>query len=243
MTPIWTPGAIHQAKGRAGKKVQSVVLHIAEGGEASVVNWFRSPASGVSSHYLVCLDGRVRQFVQEADTAFANGKLNRPHTTSSPVIARWASTPHDPTWPAGLPNLESVSIEMEGFTQNDPTPAQRASVVALMADICQRQSIRPERAYLIGHYQLDSITRLRCPGLTVGQWDALVEEVKAIVDEQNPPPVYNVGPGVTAAMGRQGDTPTSNEDYITDSLSVTSGRNALYLYHPASDSVYRMPKA
>lgn len=53
---------------------------------------------------------------------------------------------------------------------------------------------------------------------------------------------WNVGAGVRAAMQRAGDTPTSDESYLVNGLSYTSGRDGLYFYTAANDQVYRAPK-
>lgn len=73
-----------------------------------------------------------------------------------------------------------------------------------------------------------------------GRLDELVRRLHAALA---PTASYTVGAGVLAAMARAGDTPTSNEDYIANGLSVTSGRAALYLYHAASDGVYVAARA
>jgi len=54
---------------------------------------------------------------------------------------------------------------------------------------------------------------------------------------------YNVGPGVLSAMARHGDVPMSNEDYLVNQLSMTAGRDSLYLYHADSDTVFKADRA
>lgn len=178
LTIIQTPGTPNMSRGRAGRAARAVVVHIAEGSEAGTIAWFRNPASQVSSHFLVCLDGRIRQFVALTDTAWANGVLNAPDVASSPVIEAWAATPPDPAWPAGLPNLESVSIELEGMTADDPPPPQWASLGRLIALVCQAVGIPPRRDAILGHDQIDSRNKRDCPGLTVGQWADLIVAVQ-----------------------------------------------------------------
>jgi N-acetylmuramoyl-L-alanine amidase len=56
------------------------------------------------------------------------------------------------------------------------------------------------------------------------------------------PAQFNVGPGVRAAMERARDVAVGHETYLVNGLSTTPGRDALYLYLAASDSVYRAPK-
>jgi N-acetyl-anhydromuramyl-L-alanine amidase AmpD len=178
LTIIWTPGTPNMVVGRAGHTPKAVVVHIAQGSEGGTISWFLNPESNVSSHFFVCLDGRVRQFVKVSDTAWANGVLQAPHVQSSPVIKSWATTPHDPSWPAGLPNLESISIELEGNYENDPSVAQWRSLVTLITVLCIDNAIPAERGYIIGHYQITSRDKKNCPGLSVAQWDKLVRDVQ-----------------------------------------------------------------
>jgi hypothetical protein len=49
---------------------------------------------------------------------------------------------------------------------------------------------------------------------------------------------YTVGPGIAAAMQARGDTPQSDERYITDWLSLAAGEQGLYVYVKQADRVY-----
>lgn len=71
MTPNFT-------KGRNGFGIKAIVLHITAGSSKSALNWFASPISQVSAHYLVSEDGTVHKLVAESDTAWHCGKLVRP---------------------------------------------------------------------------------------------------------------------------------------------------------------------
>lgn len=59
-------------RGRGGERPRAIVLHTSAGSFASAADWFERVESEVSAHYLVGLDGRVAQFVDEADTVRAN---------------------------------------------------------------------------------------------------------------------------------------------------------------------------
>lgn len=171
---------INYSPGRAGHRIRAIVLHVAAGTEAGVVSWFQNPASGVSAHYLVTKSGAVLRFVPEADTAWGNGVLNAPDMTH-PLVKQWANTPNDPTWPAGLPNLETISIEREGQPgELVPTP-QWEALVQLVASIYQRHGLAPDRSAILGHSQLDSVTRPNCPGFDAATWSRLVGSVAALV--------------------------------------------------------------
>src|SRR4051812_40063998 len=70
--------------GRGGHRPEAVVLHTTVGSFESAVHWFAQPASGVSAHYLVGLDGRIGVFVAEEDTARHAGRVLRP---TAPFVA------------------------------------------------------------------------------------------------------------------------------------------------------------
>jgi len=98
-TPNFVPG-------REGHAPEGIVLHTADGSFESVTAWFAKASSGVSAHYLVGLDGRVAQFVQEADTARHAGRKVR----AVAALARKTN-----------PNLTTIGIEFEDG--GDPAPA------------------------------------------------------------------------------------------------------------------------
>src|ERR1700756_1937323 len=85
--------------GRTAGPPIALVLHTMAGPIGACDAWFRNPASQVSAHYGVGLDGAIHAYVRTADTAWANGILEP-----------------DNVWPgpAGTnPNRLSVSIETE----------------------------------------------------------------------------------------------------------------------------------
>src|SRR5439155_1359718 len=92
--------------------------------------WFAEAGSGVSAHYLVGLDGRVVQFVDEHDAA-RHVRSNRP---SSRLFRR------------GDANCSSVGIEFEDAGAPDAAPRtaeQYAAGAASSATRCGRT--RPAR--------------------------------------------------------------------------------------------------
>lgn len=225
LTPVnhWT--------GRGGRAIRAIVIHITDGPDAeSAVGWFHNPASEVSAHYVIGLDGAIYRIVAEADGAWANGRLNKPDM-NNPIVASWVRD--------GInPNLETISIEMAGHPASTKPAAQWASVLWLVADIRRRRGIVADRTHTIGHYQIDSVTRARCPSLTDAQWGELTM----------PDPQFNVGAGIRAAMDRAHDEPRSDEEYVhtsdgRDICSIAFGRDGAYIYSPKTDSVYRVQRA
>ncbi len=136
--------------GRFGFKPEAIVLHIAEGSLIGAYSWFNTPTSKVSSHYMVGKNGEVWQFVADENTAWhAGGAMN-------------------PTWnllkPNVNPNFYTIGIENEGFTGNTFTDSMYTSLAQLIALLCQKFDIPLDRDHIIGHYQINSVSRANCPG-------------------------------------------------------------------------------
>lgn len=137
-------------KGRGGQKPDAVVMHVVEGTMAGMRSWFNNPASKVSAHYGISRAGEIEQYVEESDTAWANGRVLRP--TSLLVKER----------PGSNPNKWTVSIEHEGTGNDDLTPAQRAASAWLVADIAKRHNIPLDRKHVIRHHEI--FAGKTCPG-------------------------------------------------------------------------------
>jgi N-acetyl-anhydromuramyl-L-alanine amidase AmpD len=144
----------HAERGRAGQRVQGVVVHTTVGTWAGTCSWFAAPASGVSAHYLVGLDGRVAQFVDEEDTAYHAGRVLRP--TASLVT----------TLPDGVnPNLATVGIEFED--DGDPHGVVRPDVQylvggQLIARAARRWGFPLDRTHVLAHREV--FAAKGCPG-------------------------------------------------------------------------------
>lgn len=53
--------------------------------------------------------------------------------------------------------------------------------------------------------------------------------------------MFNVGPGVKDAIAAAGDEARSHEMYLTDGVSVTYARDAVYYYMKEDNRVNRLP--
>lgn len=150
---------------RNGQHPEAVVMHITAGDSAAgAISHWNSPVDA-SAHYIVEKDGRIFRTVREEDAAWSNGVVNKPDLTN-PLIARWVG--------AGInPNSCTIGIEIVGFPSATKPALQWASVLWLVADVCRRWGIARDRTHIIGHYQIDSVTRARCPSLTEAQWAEL----------------------------------------------------------------------
>lgn len=161
---------VNHNKGRQGAKIKAVCWHVAEGSEAGVTSWFHNPASQASTHYLVCKDGRVIQYVDEADMPYANGVVNKPNL-ANPVVADLVKS--------GVNiNCQTISIETEGYTaeyRSADSPLGRA-LAELTRDVMLRHGIPLTDDHILGHNEIDSVNRGRCPGNL--DWAGLLAAVK-----------------------------------------------------------------
>jgi len=142
----------HYAHGREGRRPDVVVVHTTAGTYDGTIDWFSRHESGVSAHYLVALDGRVAQFVEETDTARHAGRVLRP--TARLVAERTDN-----------PNLYTVGVEFEDG--GDPTGAARPEAqydagAWLIAAIAARWEIPLDRDHIVGHGEL--FAAKDCPG-------------------------------------------------------------------------------
>jgi N-acetylmuramoyl-L-alanine amidase len=138
--------------GREGLRPLAIIVHTTVGTFAGTTAWFENEESRVSSHYLVALDGRVAQFVDEAHAARHAGRVLRP--TAGIVNERSES-----------PNLYTIGIEFEDG--GDPHEVERpdAQYVAgadLIAGIAARWAIPLDREHVLGHREI--FAAKGCPG-------------------------------------------------------------------------------
>ena len=162
-----TPASTHNyTKGRGGKRVRYVVIHVQDGTQAGSIAWFQNPNSNVSAHYLISMQGDVVQMVDEADSAW-----------------------HAGNWDV---NQTSIGIEHEGQPSKGPWTPTRPQLQAsaeLVADICKRYNLTPDAQTIISHSSINPLHR--CPGPT-WPWLAYLSAVQAKV---MPPPGHTPGTG------------------------------------------------
>jgi len=137
-------------KGRKGYKPIGIVIHISEGTMPGTYAWFNNPDSKASSHYMVGKNGTIWQFVEEENTAWTNGPVNKPS---------WKLLK-----PGVSPNLYTVTIEHEGKTGEAWTSKMYEADTYLVNNICKKWGIPKDRNHIIGHYEIDSVNKRRCPG-------------------------------------------------------------------------------
>lgn len=142
---IWkeSPNFGYDTVGQHGRPqaITGIVMHGTAGGGA--VSWFQNPASKVSAHYVVDVDGLVTQCVRDDDVAWHAGEV----TANS-------------TYAGTDPNRYTIGIEhVRDTTNSSPlTAAQQAASSALVTDLRRRHGPLP----LIPHDAID-VGRV-CPG-------------------------------------------------------------------------------
>lgn len=187
-------------------EARCIFWHITEG--VNSLGWLRSPASQASANYLIARSGVIYELVPPTESAWANGKANRPDRTN-PVIDRALTEGRNL-------NTISISVEHEGFTSRNMggslTDAQVDATVNLAAWLCQRFGIAPDQAHILGHYEIDAVDRPYCPGFSAVEWQTWVGRVAALVaGDTAPPPAAD--PGFPGALTPDGRTVLNGVDF------------------------------
>lgn len=152
-------------EGRKGKKIVAIVNHITAGLFPGCLNWMLNQQSKASSHYLITKTGRIIQLVDEANTAFHCGVVNKP---------TWSL--YDGT----NPNRYTIGIEHEALPGEGLTEEQFISTAALQYGLVNRYCLPVDSEHIIGHNRIDSVDRPNDPGVAF-PWARLFAELKADV--------------------------------------------------------------
>lgn len=152
--------------------IMSIILHTMDGTVEGANARFNNPASQVSAHYGVGLDGKLYQWCDEDNVAYHSGNYHV--------------------------NQTSIGIEHEdGGNYNDPRPdILYASSAKLVADICKFYQIPCDSEHIFKHSSV--IDRTIYPGGTACP-DALDTDriISMANDILNPKPVTESQPTVT----------------------------------------------
>lgn len=149
--------------------IDTIAIHVMEGTEQAANDWFEDEASDVSSNYGVAKTGRIEMYVEEENTAWAQGRIDKP--TAKHVLQR----------PDANPNSYIISIECEGSGKEPLTPEQKTSITWLINDIRKRHPlVLLDRDHIIGHHEIYS--KKSCPGvISVTELVQLAKGVPAVV--------------------------------------------------------------
>lgn len=145
-----------------GQQPVAIVYHITDDMSfANVRSWFQNPASNASSHVVIDRDGTIYQFVSSGKAAWTNGDFKRSRTDIA-----WLTAAIAQCWPNGPRNLNDFTINIEhvGTPGNPPTEAQYRSSIAISKYWRDRYGIKPNRAHLLRHGDINSVDRSYCPG-------------------------------------------------------------------------------
>lgn len=163
-----------------GMPILAICDHITAGTDSR--SFLQNANNGSSTHFLVRVEngvGVVYQFMPLEWAAWGNG------------ITSGIGNPYMPQWirdkvAAGVnPNLFTVSIEHEGVTPTAEmyTGPMLEATTALQKWLCETVgTIEVDRDHIIGHYQLDHLRKVNCPGGPGGAlypFDTIIAAIKA----------------------------------------------------------------
>lgn len=194
--------------GRYGYKPLAIINHIQCGTEEGTDSWFKNPASQVSSTFSVSKEGEVHQYVQETDTAWANGRKSTPDQA-------WLAN-----FPNANPNYWTISIEHEGYP-NEPMPeAQVQATIALHKYLVKKWNIPVDPIHITGHFRIDSVSRKDCPGPNF-PWDRLYSELKGEYSDMK---VEDANKLIDLLKAVYGIAPDTEVGRLADELRIASGQ-------------------
>lgn len=210
--------------GRNGYKPMFICWHIADGTYNGTITWERNSSSQVSSHFVLGKNGEVAQLVPLDMAAWTQGGIRNP------------THPYVKSHPSVNPNQYCVSIECEGFwkeTKGKLTDAQFNSAVELTKHIVSEVKklynidIPVDREHMIGHCEINTVTRSHCPG-ELFPFDELIKAVN------------KQGGNQSAGTGSSASTPSvgTKYHYTVQVGSYKNSINAESMYNEISNMGY-----
>ena len=143
----------HRFVNRNGQKVQAAVLHIMEGTVAGSLSWWSSGNADASSSVMVGKDGTLLRVIEDRHGPWTNGDTNQPTAKGRQLINRIGGA---------NPNLVSVTVEAEGYSDDQPTEAMVETICWMVTEWKNRHGLTDADVYR--HGDLNSVTRAFCPG-------------------------------------------------------------------------------
>lgn len=160
------PAVIRYIANRNGQKIRVIFVHVQEG--QNYGSWQHFHAVSASATVLVGKNGDVWRLVPEEHGPWTNGDVNKPDAFATAMMNRWG-------WD---PNVYCLTIESEGFSGGLPyTDAQRNAIYWQVNDWCSRYAI--DAIYILGHYQVNSVSRPNCPEPAVNGRRVFLEAIRA----------------------------------------------------------------
>lgn len=135
-------------KDRRGSVPTAIVVHVTEGTFESAKSWIEKIESAVSYHIIVKENGELVRFVEDHETAWANGLI---------VGSVWKGLePHK------NPNLYTLSIAYAGTGAKGPTFQQVMALANQIKVWAKQWNIPLDDAHIIPHHAIR--TDKTCPG-------------------------------------------------------------------------------
>ena len=167
--------AVGRFSKQLGMKVTPIIIvvHIAQGTEAGTDSHFRNPESQVSSHLLICKDGRKKQYVRLNDTAYTNGV--DPNDGYASYKSDMSNKYINKLWNLGTNGVNfnpfSLTIECEGKSGEFVPSAQYESLLDAIQTLAHmagfinpNESIVFDPKRIVGHYMINAVDKPFCPG-------------------------------------------------------------------------------
>lgn len=146
----WFEGVTRYIPNRYGAQPRIIVIHVQQGTNNG--SWQHFHAVSASATVLIGKNGDIWRLVPEQHGPWTNGDVNNPTALGREIIQKFGADP----------NVVSLTIECEGYTNNMPlTGAQMDSVVWQVAT-WQKQYGIPDR-YVIRHADINQVDRPYCP--------------------------------------------------------------------------------
>ena len=170
-------GPVPNQGGKMGKITLGVV-HIMQGSLNGSDNWFKNPSAQVSAHFGIGRDGKIYQWVDTANIAWAEANYNS----------------------------RAISVEHEGFAGDRLTDAQAWSLACLMKWCRQTHGLRIRRTFSpdgegwLGHGELGAAGggHTGCPGQPV------LDQIPGIITflHGGKPPRPNAAPATMPVLSK-----------------------------------------
>lgn len=182
---------------RGSYKPCLIVWHIAEGSYNGTISWEKNPASQTSSHFVLGKNGEITQLVPLNMAAWTQGVVKNP---THPYVKAHSGI---------NPNLYCVSIECEGKwseTKGKLTDKQLEAAAYLTSCIVEEVDriygveIPVDREHMIGHCEINSVTRPHCPG-ELFPYDKLISMVNGKQPDTGAQPPQNQSLSYTVQVG------------------------------------------
>ncbi len=150
-------------KGRDGFNPEKIIIHIMDGTLTGTDKWFISDSqkagTPVSAHFGIGYNGEEHQYVQEEDTAYAQGLVDNPSWNYRPGVN---------------PNKYCLSIENEGFDLSIIHQPQIDALIKRIKILAAKYNIQIDRQHIQGHYEIRA-SKPNCPATNKSILDTIVK--------------------------------------------------------------------